>query len=224
MSSKEDDDKKRLPAVPASRNVFETAGDAMTQGSVIIGDLLKFSKGDYLAGRNSEKIADGTELVAVLPGMVNGWQRWEDNRPVEQRMGLLVDGFVPPERSTLGYDDQSKWEIDGSGKPRNPWAPTVYLPMVTVNGEIVFTFTTSSDGGQRYAIGPLSKEYGSHIRQHPDELPIVKLHQDSYLHSDRSIGRVKYPEFPIARWVKADKYLAAVAKIVGRPLKLLENT
>jgi len=27
----------------------------------------------------------------------------------------------------------------------------------------------------------------------------VKLHQDSYAHSDRSIGRVKYPELPIAR-------------------------
>jgi hypothetical protein len=54
-------------------------------------------------------------------------------------------------------------------------------------------------------------------------LPIVKLHQDSYAHSDRSIGRVKYPELPIANWVKADKYVAAVADAAGRPLKLLES-
>ena len=97
------------------------------------------------------------------------------------------------------------------------------MPITSLDTETVFTFTTSSDGGKRHAIGPLSKEYGSHIRQHPDELPIVKLHQDSYLHSDRSIGRVKHPEMPIVRWVEADKYLAAVADVAGRPLKLLER-
>jgi hypothetical protein len=194
----------------------------MTQGGTIVGDLLKFAKGDWVAGRDSEKIADGTELVAVLPGMVDGWQRWEDNRPVEQIMGLLVEGFVPPERSTLSHNDKNVWAIDsGNGKPRDPWQPTIYMPMTTIDATRVFTFTTSSDGGKRHAIGPLSKEYGSHIRQAPDELPVVKLAQDSYLHSDRSIGRVKYPEMPIVRWVKADKYLAAVADVAGRSLKLL---
>jgi hypothetical protein len=219
--SNEEDDKKRLPAVPGSRNVFECVGDALMQGTAIVGDLLKFTKGDFLAGRDSEKIPDGTELVAVIPGMVDGWQRWEDNRPVEQIMGLLIEGFVPPERSALSHNDKSEWAIDGNGKQRDPWQPTIYVPMTTVDATRVFTFTTSSDGGKRHAIGPLSKEYGSHIRQHPDELPIVKLHQDSYLHSDRAIGRVKYPELPIARWVKADKYLKAVADVAGRPLKLL---
>lgn len=224
MSKEEKDKGGKVPAVPGNRNVFECVGDALTQGSVIIGDLLKFSKGDWVAGRDSEKIADGTELVAVLPGMVDGWQRWEDNRPVEQIMGLLVEGFVPPERSTLShYNDKSAWAIDSKGDPRDPWQPTIYVPMTTIDATRVFTFTTSSDGGKRHAIGPLSKEYGSHIRQHPDELPIVKLHQDSYLHSDRSIGRVKHPEMPIVRWVEADKYLAAVADVAGRPLKLLER-
>ena len=104
---------EQVPTVPGNRNVFECVGDALTQGGVIIGDLLKFTKGDWLAGRADEKIADGTELVAVVPGMVDGWQRWEDNRPVEQIMGLLVEGFVPPERSTLShYNDKSAWAID----------------------------------------------------------------------------------------------------------------
>jgi hypothetical protein len=222
--SKEEDDDKKLPTVPGSRNVFETAGDAMTQGGVIIGDLLKFTKGDWVAGRDNDIVANGTELVAVVNGTLQGLVRWEDNHPVEQVMGLLVEGYVPPERSTLGYNDKAKWEVDAkTGKPRDPWQPTVYMPMVTVNAEKVYTFTTSSDGGMRHAIGPLCKEYGGHIRQHPDELPVVKLAQDSYLHSDRTIGRVKYPEFPVARWVKAEKYLAAVAAVAGRSLKLLES-
>jgi hypothetical protein len=214
---------QQVPAVPENRNVFECAGDALTQGSAIIGSMMKFSKGDWLAGPDGEEINDETELVAVVPGTVHGWVRWEDMRPAEQVMGLLIEGFVPPERSTLGHNDKSAWETDAAGKPRDPWQPTVYMPMVSIDGEAVFTFTTSSDGGRRHAIGPLCKEYGGHIRQHPDELPIVKLHQDSYAHSDRSIGRVKYPELPIIRWTKADKYLAAVANAAGRPLKLLEN-
>jgi hypothetical protein len=220
--SNEERDDKRLPTNPASRNVFETAGDAMTQGTAIIGDLLKFSKGDWLAGFDGEDIPDGTELVAVVPGIVHGQQRWEDGRPVDHRMGPMIEGFVPPARSTLGYDDKSKWELN-AGQPRDPWTATVYLPMVTVDGEKVYTFSTGSDGGRRHAIGPLCKEYGSHIRQHPDELPIVKLGQDKYRHSDPSIGWVKYPLMPPIRWVKAEKYLAAVADVAGRPMKLLEN-
>jgi hypothetical protein len=213
---------EQVPTVPESRNVFECAGDAMTQGNVIIGDLLKFSKGDWLTGPGGEEIAAGTELVAIVPGTVHGWVRWEAARRAEQIMGLLVEGFVPPARSTLGHDDQSTWEVS-NGKPRDPWQATIYMPMVSLDAATVFTFWTASDGGRRYAIGPLCKEYGGHIRQHPDELPIVKLHHDSYAHSDRSIGRVKYPELPIARWVKADKYLAALTDAAGRPLKLLEN-
>jgi hypothetical protein len=222
MSNKEDDDKK-LPTFPGSRNVFETAGDAMTQATAIIGQLLKFSKGDWFAGFDNEEIPNGTELVAVVSGIVHGQQRWEDNRPVEQIMGPMIEGFVPPVRSTLGFDDKSKWETSG-GKPRDPWQETAYLPMVTVDAETVYTFSTGTDGGRRHAIGPLCKDYGSHIRQYPDELPIVRLDQDSYEHSDRSIGRVKYPEMPVVRWVKAEKYLAAISKAAGRPMKLLANT
>jgi len=95
------------------------------------------------------------------------------------------------------------------------------LPVVTVDAETVFTFATSSDGGRRRAIAPLSREYGNHIRQNPNEIPVIGLEQDSYLHPDRSIGRVKYPLFPVKRWVKADPYLAAVTALTGKSLKLL---
>jgi hypothetical protein len=221
-NSDDDKDKDKLPTVPESRNVFEAIGDVMTQSTAIIGSLLKFSKGDWLAGFDNEEVPDGTELVAVVSGIVHGQVRWEDNRPVEQIMGPLIEGFVPPARSTLGYNDKTKWEISG-GKTRDPWQETIYMPAVTIDAATVFTFSTGTDGGRRHAIGPLCKEYGSHIRQHPDELPVVKLQQDSYEHTDRSIGRVKYPELPVMRWVKAEKYLAAISKAAGRPVKLLDH-
>jgi hypothetical protein len=204
--------------VPATtdKNVFEAyANETDTQR--ILGALLKFTKGDWLIGRDGEECPE-KELVAVVPGLVHGWIRWEDNRPVEQVMGLLIEGFVPPERNTLSHNDKATWELDAGGESRDPWQQGLYLPMVTVDGETVYTFTTSSDGGRRRGVAPLCSEYGHRIRQHPNELPVVRLEQDSYLHSNRSIGRVKYPLFPVDRYVEGKPYLDAVAAIAGRPL------
>ena len=136
-------------------------------------------------------------------------------------MGLLIEGFVPKERTELGHNDKTLWEVDNNGEPRDPWQHGLYLPMVTFDGENVYTFTSSSDGGRRRAVAPLAREYGHHIRQHPDELPVVRLEHDSYLHADRKIGRVKFPLFPTDRWVKAEPYLTAVAAVAGRTLNLL---
>lgn len=214
--------KNQIPAAPVQKNVFERAGDEMDRGNVIVGTLLKFSKGDWLVGQDREEMARD-ELVAVVPGVVHGWVRWEDNKPAEQIMGPMVEGFAPPKRSTLGHDDESQWELGANGKPRDPWQVTVYLPMCSLDTTEVFTFATSSDGGKRHAIAPLCREYGTHIRAHPNELPVVKLDQDSYAHSDRSIGRVKYPTLPVLRWVAAKEYLGALANAAGRPVKLLEK-
>jgi hypothetical protein len=92
--------------------------------------------------------------------------------------------------------------------------------VITTNGETVYTFATSSDGGLRRALGPLCRDYGTHIRQHPNELPVIGLEQGSYQHSNPRIGRVKYPLFPVKRYVKADPYLAAVTALTGKSLKL----
>ena len=226
----DNDPKKRDAQVPApandnqvpattDKNVFEAYADE-TDTQRILGTLLKFTKGDWLIGRDGEACPE-KELVAVVPALVHGWIRWEDNHPVEQVMGPLIEGFVPPQRVELGHNDKKTWEIDSSGKQRDPWQESLYLPMVTVDGKTVYTFTTTSDGGRRRGVAPLCREYGHRIRQHPDELPVVGLEQDSYLHSDRSIGRVKFPLFPTKYWVEAELYIAAVAAIAGRPVNLL---
>ena len=225
-----DDSKKKDTQMPVpsndnqmlattDKNVFEVFADEINTQR-IIGTLLKFTKGDWLIGRDGEECPE-KELVAIMPGLVHGWIHWEDNHPVEQVMGLLIDGFVRPPRAELGQNDKTKWELNSKGKERDPWQEGLYLPMVRVDGSVVYTFTSSSDGGRRYGVGPLCGEYGHRIRQHPDELPVVRLEQNSYLHSDRSIGRVKYPLLPADRWVQAGPYLAAAAAVAGRPLGLL---
>jgi hypothetical protein len=188
---------------------------------MLLGDLLKFAKGDWLVGRDGEKPAEH-ELVAIVPGLLHGWLRWVDNRPAPPHaMGLLIEGFTPPSRDALGYLDEAQWERDDNGKPRDPWRQTMYLPLISVDTKSVFTFATDSDGGRRRGIAPLCREYGHHIRTHPGEIPVVRLEQDSYQHSNRNIGRVKFPTFPVTRWVAAEPYLAAISAITGRPRLLL---
>ena len=205
--------------VATNKNVFEAYADEV-DAQMIVGTLLKFVKGDWLIGRDGEECPE-KELVAIMPGLVHGWIRWEDNFPVEHNMGLLIEGFIPPNRAELGHHEQETWRLEANGKRRDPWQQGIYLPMVTVDGKTVYTFTATSDGGRRRGVAPLCREYGHHIRQHPSELPVVRLEQDSYLHSDRNIGRVKYPLFPADRWVEAEPYITAVAAMAGRPVNLL---
>jgi hypothetical protein len=113
------------------KNAFEVYGDAASP-TKIVGDLLKFSKGDYFAGVNSEEIPMGTELVACMDSLLIGYVKWQNNKPVEQIMGLLVEGFQPPRRKDLGDTDEAEWEENDDGSKRDPWTLTNQLVMSTV--------------------------------------------------------------------------------------------
>jgi hypothetical protein len=189
-------------APPPSKNYYEQYGDAAA-GHNIIGELLKFSKfGEYQAGRENRLIAHGTELACYMGTLSVGYIRWEDGRPVDySNMGLVNDGFIPPKRSELGYDDKSLWErFDDGGEPRDPWQFSNSVVMVNPHTEELFTFSTSSKGGLA-AVGKLSKEYGKHMRSNPDEQPVISLEGDSYIHPDRKRGEIRIPIFRRVGWL-----------------------
>jgi hypothetical protein len=195
---------KRKNTEPADQaaDLFEGYGNAATARS-IEGMLLRFSKGDYLAGQDSEEVPLGTRFTAVMDSLSVGWVCWQANAPIEQRMGLVVEGFQPARRNDLGDHDKASWERDNDGEPRDPWQFTNYLILHKVDGGEVFTFTTSSKGGLG-AIGELAKAYGKTMRQRPGQYPVIELDVGSYQHRDRSLGRIKYPVFKIVDWMAKD--------------------
>jgi hypothetical protein len=169
--------------------------------------LLKFDKGDWLAGKDGTEIPAGTRLVAIMPSLLVGWIKWEDNHVVDEIMGLIAEGQPLPKRAALGDTDKALWACDDKGAQRDPWQLTNKLILVAADGdEQIYTFSTQSKGG-RDAVAELCKAYGKRIRQVSDELPIIALESGSYLHSDRQIGRVKTPELEVVGWRKADHYL-----------------
>lgn len=188
----------------AGYNYFEAYGAQASQNT-LVGQLLKFSKGDWLAGQGNTELKPGTKLVALMDQLQIGWVKWEDNKPTEQLMGLVIEGYKPMHRKDLGDLDESLWEVDMQGKPRDPWQRTNYLVLRDVGVEDVtdedrmYTFTTSSKGGIG-AVVKLCNSYGKAMRQHPDEYPVVELKVDSYAHPIKEYGRIKTPVLELVGW------------------------
>lgn len=194
-------------------NYFQSYGDQVSQRS-IVGKLLKFSKGDYLVGENNDEVEEGTQLVANMDELMVGWIKWEDSKPVEQIMGRVSEGYQPSKRNTLGDDDKSKWEVDDQGRERDPWQFSNYLILKSVDGDDLFTFTTSSRGGLN-AIGELCKTYGKLMRQKADEFPVIALEVGSYQHSNKAFGRIKFPVLKVVSWAAKAAFVQALAAEQG---------
>jgi hypothetical protein len=222
----------------SSSNPFLDYADR-TSSRNIVGKLLKFSKGDYLAGSENEEIAQGKSMIANMDELLIGWIRWEEQRPVEQFMGRIIDGFVPPLRDQLGYGyqegmtnpddaDQSEWEMNAQGQTRDPWQYTNYLvmkdPDETDPMEGVYTFAVSSLGGKN-CISDLCKSYGRKMAMHEKEYPIVTLRVGSYPHQNKEFGRIKYPVLPIIGWVPKSVFgdYEDVSKKLAAPARKIDD-
>lgn len=196
--------------LPPEKNVYEQYAEQMSRQR-IIGDLLKFSKGEWLAGRDGELIDEGAELVAGCDGLEIGWTKWQDFKPVEFRMGLLSQGFVPAKRNELPDQDPLMWPRDEtSGQPRDPWQASNTLVLMDAETKGLYTFAAASKGALG-AVGRLMGIYGKHIRQAPDMLPVVALMSDSYKHSNKAFGRIAFPVLKVTGWVPRAPFDAALA-------------
>jgi hypothetical protein len=177
----------------------------------IDGKLLKFVKGDYLAGSEGALIETGTALVAVMNSLTVGWQKWLNMRPVDSVMGLISENFKPPRRNELGDENSATWETDADGDLKDPWQFINNTVFVSPDMEEVYTFTTSSRGG----FGAIGKLCASHAKAPAGKYPLVRLAVDSYPHRDKSRGRVKIPVFEFVELVASAPFDEALARSRG---------
>lgn len=214
---KQDAELEQNGLVEMSGNYFEQYGSIAAQ-SAITGTLIKFSKGDWLMGQDDEQLEPGTQFTAVMSQLTVGWIKWVDSKPAEQIMGKVAEGYQPPRRKELGDLDDTEWEVDSNGRPRDPWQFSNHLVLRKVgtdgsDEEDLYTFATSSRGGIN-AIGELCKAYGKQFRQKSDQYPIIELGVDSYVHSNKEYGRIKTPVLTLVDWeaITPDQKSKAPAK------------
>jgi len=205
-------ERKGTEVATPQKNFFEEYADAYSTRN-IVGQLLKFSKGDWLLGEGNDQLDVGTELACNMPELMFGWICWNDNKPVSHVMGRIADGYRPPKRAELGDLDEATWEVDEvTHQPRDPWQLSNYLimkPPGAVDDDSLMTFAASSKGG-RDAIIDLSRTYGRAMRQRAGQLPIVKLGVDSYQHKNKAYGRIKIPLLTVIGWAPANEFEAAL--------------
>jgi hypothetical protein len=183
----------------------------------IDGQVLKFAKGDFVAGPDAVELTHGTQAVVVMGSTAVGWQRWQGGRPTDSRLGLIADGFRPASRRELGDDDTSAWETDMNGDRRDPWQFVNSVVLMTPDAGRIFTFTTSSRGGID-AVAKLCAAYDAAIRRERGVYPLVALETGSYVHRDRALGRIKFPVFRVIEFVGATRFDTALALSRGEPV------
>src|SRR5580765_8197501 len=104
-------ERKSGSVAASAENYFAAYGEQVSQKS-IVGQLLKFSKGDYLVGEDNDEVPLGTRYIVNMDELLVGWIRWSENRPTDQVMGKVSDGYQPPRRNELGDNDKAQWETD----------------------------------------------------------------------------------------------------------------
>src|SRR5689334_6868684 len=94
----------------------------------IRGSILKFNDWKWSIGKASEwaEFKEGRCLAALATAA--GWVKWQGGKPVEYRM--REPGVPLPERTDLGDDDPSKWELGPDNQPRDPWQLTHFVYMI----------------------------------------------------------------------------------------------
>jgi len=192
-------------AVQNGYDPFAAYGQEAANG----GTFLKFNKGEWQAGQNSDEVPLGTLLVANMQELSIGWIRWENGSPAERRLNLLTSGVKPERRDELGYDDQTEWETNDDGDPQDPWNFTNELPMADPKTGTQYTFSASSKGSIG-CIGNVCKTYARLYKDKPGLVPVMELKRDSYIH--RKHGKLYVPVLEIVDWVENGSVPDAPAK------------
>jgi hypothetical protein len=156
--------------------------------------MLKFSKGQYYVG--DDEVPAGREYTALMADVAVGWSKFVDKKVVDQKIGRIAAGFAAESREALGDTDQTQWESDSQGKPRDPWALQWYVPLIDAATDEGVVFVTGSAGGRR-AVGNLLRTYGRNLHKGN---PTVELGVRSYKHKE--YGRIEEPELKITGWEK----------------------
>jgi hypothetical protein len=209
----------RAVAQQGQRNAFQEYSDETKQGSSIEGDLLRFTKqGDWVAGQEQTELPEGTELIMGINTLKVGWQKWEDQKPVDSRMGLKAEGYRPPSRDELGDNDEDKWE-EYDGEPRDPWQKTSQCQLLDPSTGQVYTYVTSSKSGET-ALGEISGVYGDRLMDGEDQdaVPIVRLASSFYKH--KTYGKIMIPVFELTdQWVKPEDVKPKAAPVKKMAVK-----
>jgi hypothetical protein len=165
--------------------------------SAIAGDMILYNKGLWTRGEGKTPVPTNAQFIANLDEGYRGMVRWSGGKPVDHRIGRIVDRFPMPQLEELSHRDESKWETDEDGNPRDPWTVSYRLVMKdAATGELV-TFVTGSWGGQR-AFRIIYGQFDQGKHQHPGCWPVVRL--ETEYRQNKRYGPIPEPRLTVVGW------------------------
>ena len=204
-------------AVPDTRTPIQQYLDLVAPAS-IVGRLVKFDskRGTFVTHDDDEAIGDDIDFTVLADQTLVGWVRFHgEGEPPDKKMGLLFDdNFTMAPRSSLGDDDQTKWELGPDKNPADPWQNFMYLVLQNASTGELFTYTTSSITGRR-AVGNLLRHFGRLQKTHPDQYPVVRLKAGSFQHRDKHVGQVNVPVLAVTGRAQKDSAAKPDTSVAG---------
>lgn len=182
--------------------------------------ILKFDKGDWYLGQDSEEVAMGTRFALNMADAQWGWLRWRNKKVDDRRMVTIASGGAISTRSDLGHLDEQLWERDKDSKPIDPWAKTIELPAREVSDERREVTLSGSSKGWEGCCKALFKAFGEGMRVNPGKIPVVELGVGKYQH--REWGIVKVPVLTIVEWADHAALMAGTSS--EEPVKPKKQT
>ena len=97
------------PAVyQAELERFRQAAIRNTKPS-LMGQVLRFRKGEWLFGSEKQKIEAGTRFIAIMNEARHGWLKWNEDKTASHIVGKIIECFELPPKETLDCRDESEW-------------------------------------------------------------------------------------------------------------------
>jgi hypothetical protein len=189
-------------SLPAKRTTAAERLQALAR-SASTTPLLKYNSGNWTI--DDVPVPPDTKFVCHCDQVAHAWthfygEKWiaevaavvaeDDEGDTEQR---IVKGQG---REDLPDRDESLWELDKSGKKKDPWSYGFALPMTNAATGAAVVFKTSSAGGR----GAIAERVGDFQRSQRLGYPIVVLASGSY--RNKKFGG--YTSVPILRVVDYD--------------------
>jgi hypothetical protein len=184
-----------MPNLSIKHRTSEERLDALARSASSV-TMIKFNSGNWTI---SDVAVPGTARFVIYPDQVaHSWTHFADGKAVSEISAVVADdedGDVELRivsgkgREDLGHDDQTKWDCDASGKPRDPWVYGFALPMTNAETGAAVTFKIASVGGMAAIAGQVASFSRNRHLGHP----IVTLSAGSY--KNKKYGG--YTSFPV---------------------------
>jgi hypothetical protein len=176
--------KINLPALPGGADGFSTV--AGRNRGLLVGDVLKFKRGRFLAGRHEH---DLTGKTLCGHAATKAWQGWSNENVL---VGEIIFGD-----SNEPFPETAEEAAARSIAPAK-WQMISILYCRDMETGEDFSFISGSFGG-RMAVGNLASQILNKRQLCPGALPLVRLEAGEF--KSRQYGMVPCPIFAITSWI-----------------------